>query len=432
METVSYLLVGALIIYVIIFVVIKSEVESRTLEKKVAARRNEAVILTKKNEPDFYGTNLLKSDPENFMRKLEQKKQQLAKGESVGVNAAEAFYLIRNSAHKDLIVGEDGTINMKDLNNSNYVVSDESVEELKNKILNFQPAGRDKNAKPKVMQIPGYVKEVQQIKDGATRWVFEDWHAKECGIKTLCWDRFGRAMLDLDEIKEDQKNKSGKKDSGKGSRNSDELTDLSKKMSRVLEMEEERRADAMLSTDEQGSTSKSFFEYHNKERFLTHTAMQNNFIDSVLRSVFSEQGAKDIFVRFSEKEIFIEKNYFARCVRDLFFENERRQFDLDFMTNSIAIYDGNKINEILQLMNANEYFIRVGQGAKRMLFNMLFSSEDIDRDYYAGWYIKMELGAHNAIMEFLNHNGINVEIVASETREIARRVKILGNVKKSY
>lgn len=79
METISYLLVGALIIYVIIFVVIKSEVESRTLEKKVAARKNEAVILTKKNEPDFYGTNLLKSNPENFMKKLEQKNSSLQK-----------------------------------------------------------------------------------------------------------------------------------------------------------------------------------------------------------------------------------------------------------------------------------------------------------------------------------------------------------------
>lgn len=250
METISYLLFGALIIYIVRFIIIERVKEHQALMKRVEARQKENVVLPKKNSPDFYGTDLLRDDPQNFLKKLEHKKQQLANGESVGVNAAEAFYLIRNNAHKDLIVGEDGTINMKDLHN-NFVVNDENVEELKNKILNFQPAGRDKNAKPKVMQIPGYVKEVQQIKDGATRWVFEEWHAKECGIKTLCWDRFGRAMLDPDEVKEDPKNKSGKKDSTKGSWSSDELTDLSKKMSRVLEMEEERRVDIMLSGDEQ-------------------------------------------------------------------------------------------------------------------------------------------------------------------------------------
>lgn len=432
METVSYFLLSVLIVYVVIFLIIKPEMELQALQKRAAAQKKETAVLPKGNAPDFYGTDLMRNDPEKFLRKVEQKKQQLAKGESIGVNAAEAFYLIRNSRHKDLIVGEDGTVNMKYLENSDLVVSGENIEKLKNKIMNFQPSGRDPNEEIKVVQIPGYVKEVQQIKDGCTRWVFEEWHAKECGIKTLCWDRFGRAMLDPDEVKEKPKSKSGKKDSARGS---DEIADLSRKVSRVLEIQEEQRVDAMLSADEEDETevdAETFFEYISKEQFLSSIAIQDDFLDAVLQSVFSKKGAKDIFVQFSKKQIFIEKNYFARCVRDLFFENERRQFDLDFMTSSIEIYDGNKINEMVLLMNADEYFIRVRQGAKRMLFNMLFSSEDVDGDYYSGWYLKMQLGAHDVIMEFLNHYGVNVETIASETREIARRSKILGNVKRSF
>lgn len=162
--------------------------------------------------------------------------------------------------------------------------------------------------------------------------------------------------------------------------------------------------------------------------------MQNNFIDSVLRSVFSDLGVKDIFVQFSEKEVFVEKNYFARCVRDLFFEKERRQFEFDFLKNGTEeIFDGYKINDILAAMSQEKkLLLSYGKGFGKMIFNMLLSSEDLDGDYYSGWFIKMELGVHNSIMEFLNHNGINVEIIASESNEITRRSKILSNVKKSY
>lgn len=510
METFSYLLVFAFIVYVIIYVVIKPAREIKNLEEKISFEKNSSEITVKKNADDFYGTELMKNNPNAFLQIVAEKKQRLENGESIGVKASEFFYLIRNSDHKDLIVGEDGTINMKDIESIDGILANKEIADLQNRILNFHPSEREDENKSTGMQIPGYVKKVEPIKDGGTRWVFEEWHADECGIKTLCWDRFGRAMLDPDEIKDDSKNKPGKKDSGRGTRSSDEVTDLSKKVSRYMEMVEEARVDAMLAVvpevdavdakvefakpstlkpaelkdeikaiedeietpdfmltlnddfennlmkdianknlntpvadvveidqrraNESQDEDREYFRYFDKERFFSRTAQQKEFIEAAMKSIFSSDGLEYIFVLYPEKQVFIEKNYFAYAIENLFSEKDRSKYRKDFFVDgSKNIFDGIKINELLGVISEKEkLFLSYGKGSGKMIFNMLFSNSRIKDDYFTGWYVKMSFEAHHCVTDFLDIGGMPVEVIASEGSEITRRSKILKNVRKTF
>jgi hypothetical protein len=527
----------------------------------------------------------MQDDPEGFEKNLLESQRKLERGEEVAVDATTGLYLMRNSKYHDLIVGETGTINMKALS-ENVVLDDEHVERLKSHIMNFQPPGREeKLLTPRTT--PGYVKEVQDIKTGGVRWVFEDWHAEECGIKSICIDEQGRAMPDPDEAKEDNKKGTRRQQPQTQENNQASLTEVSRKLSRVLEMEEEKRVDAMLAASapiinnhektestevvplnksvltpavykddiaiieeefaipdfslsfenapieieegidevdeilvekssvneldilsenlvkpiekklpdekhisdamleaddkiaeeekissdnenilddedkniqlnvedeitpwrdddfneeeenlQQANKSDSeFFEYEGMDEFLRITATHNRFVEKVFSEVFSKKGVGNIFIDFLENEIMIEKNYFATCVRDICESDTRKKFELDFLTkDSVNIFDGNKLNELVVAMNNNDYFLKYGRGYSRVIFNLLFEIEDVEGVYVSGWYLKMKLTAHDTIAEFIKSfsRGTSITIIASTPREIEAKIKILKNVKRTY
>lgn len=374
---------------------------------------------------------------------------------------------------------------------------------------------------------PGYVKEIQDVKGGGIRWVFEDWHAEECGIKSVCYDRYGRAMPDPDEVSEDNKKNSRRQQPQLQDNQQGQQIDMNRKLTRLLEMQEESRVDVMLAVggkvsalenpledeikspiksaltphefkddiasieeelaipdfslsfedslvetetnekvsleldvekfqedllpkndawkdanyieDEEGEELKNpqeeFFEYEDMERFLKTTATYQDFTEKVFASVFSKKGVGSIFIDFVEKEIFVEKNYFARCINDLIDAKERKKFELDFLTKeSVEIYDGNKMNELFLAMNDNDYFLTYGRGQSRVIFNVLFELEEIEGVYLCGWYLKMKLTAHETIADFIKSysRGTSITIIAATPKEIAARLKMLKGVKRTY
>lgn len=75
-------------------------------------------IVVEKKEHDFFGDKLAKNNPDKFHANVTEKRQQLDDGKIVGVNAAEAFYLLRNQKQQNLLVSEDGIMHWKDLKNA--------------------------------------------------------------------------------------------------------------------------------------------------------------------------------------------------------------------------------------------------------------------------------------------------------------------------
>lgn len=499
----------------------------KEIERKREEQKNIIVdpTIKKRNVPDFYGVNKLQNDPEGFGKNLLENQAKLERGEEVAVDAATALYLMRNSKHHDLIVGETGTINMKTLSD-NVLFDEDHIKKLQDHLMNFQPPERIGSVVTP-HTLPGYVDRVQDVKGGGFRWVFKDWHAEECGIKSVCYDQYGRAMPDPDEAPEDNKKNSRRQQPKSQENQQDQQTDINRKLTRLLEMEEEKRVDVMLAdstqsfatekkenseTDsapqsvlkpheykddiesiedelaipdfslsfedepletqthdevlsnpevekiqeeslpvndtcndedyeegEEGEYSENsqgeFFEYEDMERFLKTTATYQDFSEKVFRSVFSKNGVGHIFIDFLEKEIFVEKNYFARCINALITVDERKKFELDFLTKeSVEIFDGMKMNELLLAMNANNYFLTYGRGQSRVIFNVLFELEDVEGVYLCGWYLKMKLTAHDSIADFIKSysRGTSISIIASTPKEISARLKMLKNVKRTY
>lgn len=479
----------------------------------------------KRNVPDFYGVNKLRDDPEGFGKNLLKNQEKLERGEEVAVDAATALYLMRNSKHHDLIVGETGTINMKTLSN-NVVFDEDHIKKLQDHLMNFQPPQKAGSVvTPRTP--PGYVKEIQDVKGGGIRWVFEDWHAEECGIKSVCYDRCGRAMPDPDEVSEDNKKNSRRQQPQLQDNQQGQQIDMNRKLTRLIEMQEESRVDVMLAVggkvsalenaledeikspiksaltphefkddiasieeelaipdfslsfkdslvetetneevsleldvekfqeellpkndawkdanyieDEEGeeleNPQEEFFEYEDMDRFLKTIATCQDFTEKVFASVFSKKGVGSIFIDFVEKEIFVEKNYFSRCINEIIDTQERKKFELDFLTKeSVEIYDGNKMNELFLAMNDNDYFLTYGRGQSRVIFNVLFELEEIEGVYLCGWYLKMKLTAHEAIADFIKSysRGTSISIIASTPKEISARLKMLKGVKRTY
>jgi|GEM_PF-1929223 len=156
---------------------------------------------TQMRDLDFYGVNKMDSDKEKFMQQVREKKTRMENGEEISVDAAQAFALIRNSKYNDLIVSEDGKINMK------KIMSEEELEEIRNRIEKFQ---KNKDEERIEFKVPGYVQRVEKLNNGGVRWVFTKAHAEWCGIESVCYDRFDRATPDPDKVVEDGKGK-GKK-----------------------------------------------------------------------------------------------------------------------------------------------------------------------------------------------------------------------------
>ena len=507
MELTDWMIIATMA-YLAKMLIVDPELQRRQLIKeKAEAKKNQSTNSNKviqapvHEEPDFYGIDLMDRDPDKFLKNVRLKKEKMQKGEDVAVDAMQAFFLIRNFRHSGLIAGENGTINMKIID-GDYEINEEEREKLAKKIMNFQPADRTEDDILPERKPPPYVNRVEYLKDGGVRWVYEKWHADECGLKTLCFDKFGRTMPDPDIIKDDGKNKSkGQKDSGKNEQKENAIVALSKDVAIVKEMLTDQRADALLaahhappaqiietnspSTEEVETNNtilkpaeyisevaklmmdlpppcfddvlaeddeeiqqeipienqndeNSFeneaiqFEYHEREFFLTHTASQNNFIEAVFDSVFSEDGIGFIFADFQNGQMLIEKNYLARSIRDVLLQDERKIFERDFLAkDSSEIFDGGEMNELLLKMNLiAKSFISYGRSENKMLFNILLQHRN---EFVSGWFLKIKFGTRQDADSFLEkHLEDGVVIIAATPPEIKARSKLVKNVKRHH
>lgn len=501
------------------------------LKIKIEEREKHLLVEEKKFTPvikqDFYGTDELLNDPSGFTKKAIEMKDKLSKGDEISVNAVQAFYLIRNFEHHNLIVGETGSINFKTLKESS-TFDDDKLLELQERIIQFE---KDDGSEKYKFNTPEYVKEVLPLKDGGVRWVFTEEHAKWCGIASQCFDKFDRAMPDPDAVIEDPKSKSREKFNTPSQQN-DATKDLSKKLTRMIEMEEERRVDVMLensktfNTDtsrnnevketttlapaqyvddvellaaehaipdfemsfddepettnlteelsidinhdeeqvvlQEGSINNSLiesyaeeshplenpdeesmndflvpqkFEYESLENLSMLLAHNKNYFEFIMSRVFSSKGQGYVFIDFDNNHALIEKNYFARTLREMVEQSSLVYFDKELLSiGAVGIYDGNKINTIANAMDASQKFQRFGRGNSQTLWNMLFSSIDVDDLYISGWFLKMNIDDSDFITEYISKHsrGSSVEMISSTPKDIKSRIKNFQSVKMFY
>lgn len=211
----------------------------------------------KKNEVhDLYGTKKYQNEPDKFFTELVENQKKLDKGEDVGVEAAQAFFLIRNANSHNLVVGRDGKVNLKKM-----LSDEEKQKEFVEHVMNFMPEGREKE-EPKEVMLPGYVDYVQPLKDGGVRWIFKEWHANECGIKSVCYDSMFRPIGDPDEIANAKSGKEKKISTASAEKKPDEnikIDLIDKKISRIEKMIVDERATQMLdATKKQIDESENF------------------------------------------------------------------------------------------------------------------------------------------------------------------------------
>lgn len=223
------------------YMIVPEQKRNRKREEEKLNPTPKTETVSKSLKPDFHGTRDLEEDPSGFIKRAKVNQRKLESGEEVSVNATTAFFLMRNIKHHGLIVDESGKVNMKTLR-EDVLLNDEKTNELKDKILSFQPDGRsDKDTKK--LSLPAYVKK-EEIINGGVRWVFTEKHAKDCGFDSICIDSFGRAMPDPENIDDGAKKKTEKKD--KKPRDVAQIDALSNDVAMLLEMQKEERAKNLL------------------------------------------------------------------------------------------------------------------------------------------------------------------------------------------
>lgn len=480
----------------------------KILEAKIEEREKNILVVEKKNDPvyqnDFYGTDKLINDPSGFVKKAIDLKEKLTKGEEISVDAVQAFYLIRNVEHHNLIVGETGTINFKTLEES-ATFDDDKMVELQQRIIEFE---KDDANNRVYFQIPEYVQEVLPLKDGGVRWVFKEEHANWCGIKSQCFDKYDRAMPDPDVVLDVDKNKNRERPKENSGQN-DQTKDLSRKLTRMIEMEEERRVDEMLRNKKVENTESSdqehiqssilvsseyldeveelasefqipdfessfddeeqslevetescagidnfdalsednlkednlkednlkLINYNNMEEFCMLLAHERKYLVSIFAELFSNKPDGNIFIDFDDSKILIEKNYFVKHLRNFIEKDSVNSFNKDLLAKgAIDIFDGNKVNSIINAIDVDSKFDRFGRGNSQALWNMLFKVVDVDDIFFSGWFIKFHIDSFDGVENFIAKfaRGSSVEIISALPKEIKHQIKLIKNVKVFY
>ena len=412
---------------------------------------------TKMKDLDFYGVNKMDEDREKFMQEVRNKKTKMENGEEISVDAAQAFALIRNSKYNDLIVSENGKINMK------KILSDEELEIMKNKIQNFKV---DPSVKKVEFKVPGYVQKVEDIKDGGVRWVFTKEHAEWCGIESVCYDKFDRATPDPDKVAEDEKSKSKKVNEDKNDFLLDSVNELKKeqrktnqhlaenKMKESLKNFENLNLDdaqileqeitipnfeQLLEQEVKNVEEKRYFEdisYFSPEMIKIFADKNPLFFKSVLEKLFSKNATNFLFLDFEKRNIYIEKNYFAKTVKTFFDYNGKIKFDQDFVKEDCAdIYDGNKINDLIRDVSTEKTCEAFGsRNGMKFLYNLLLESQDVADLCISGWFLKFKFeNIENINLVLDTHQrGADVIVVADSLKEIKTRSKKVKNLKVFY
>jgi len=362
------------------------------LEKNKSADTKSPIPASVK--PDFYGLRAEKENPELFKKIIEQKNKRLEKGNEIPVNAAEAFYLMRNIQHHNMIVGENGTVNLNVLKDSNesVVLDDEKIEALSKRIMDFKPDGSEQNLSQRNV-LPAYIKKRIQLKCGGVRWIFEDWHAEECGLPGLCFDKHGRPMLDPEVLAEEKRQKEMKANKTRSTDNqASPLIGLSKEVARIGEMVSDIRSEQALATVDVDKNKKPNNSTHDLKK-LEEKHPIPNFLDDEDKNLFKQ--------------------------------------DL-LAPRGITTFDTNKINHFLVALNV-DFIIRFGAGKRKILSNLLLSNLDKKEEYILGWFVKADLD--NPDLEALvKHCGDipKIEIIADSPKGIKERSSQLENIKISY
>lgn len=186
-------------------------------------------ISSLKKKQDFFGDKLAKNNPDKFHANVTEKRQQLDDGKIVGVNAAEAFYLLRNQKQQNLLVSEDGIMHWKDLKNAelNY----QNVEELSHRIMTIE-VENSYSEKLKALGDPvedENIDRIEQLPNGSFKIIYKKEHVAMTGIEAIFIDKDGRycgdPYADREEPQKRTNNSSGKKqpDSAKSKIKSEEI-----------------------------------------------------------------------------------------------------------------------------------------------------------------------------------------------------------------
>jgi hypothetical protein len=134
--------------------------------------------------------------------------------------------------------------------------------------------------------------------------------------------------------------------------------------------------------------------------------------------------------------IHIEKNYFARSILGLSAEESHRRFEIDFFVDGgINIFDGNKLSPLIDAIQKKiNIFESFGTKGSRKIFNLLFSSQDVEGVYFAGWFLKIKFQADPLIKEYLAlySRGSAVETIGTTPKDIAAKSQLVKNVKNFY
>lgn len=154
----------------------------------------------KPKETDFLGAKKALRDPEKFLREVDEIERKMERGEAVKVDAAKALYLIRNAKYHKMVLGEDGTINMKKLEEQQEKLQKIATQILEERSCSY-PSPGDESTKPY------YVETIEKFGDGMVRWIYTEEHFKEHGVKSLCFDKFGRPTGDPHKIEAEKNNK---------------------------------------------------------------------------------------------------------------------------------------------------------------------------------------------------------------------------------
>jgi len=395
----------------------------------------------KMKDLDFYGVNKMDADKEKFMQEVRNKKTKMENGEEISVDAAQAFALIRNSKYNDLIVSENGKINMK------KILTDKELEIMKNKIQNFKV---DPNAKRVEFKVPGYVQKVEninaddaqileqeitipnfdQLLEQEVKNVEEKNKSKlnidenEINFETEKVEEVKVEKSDLNPVEKDDEisipnfeqilnQEAENKLNIVENKNNFEVENEIEKVEKIkaeksvlnpVEKDEEisipnfeqilnQEAENKLNiVENQNTIDFENINYFSAEMFRPYADRNPYFFQAILKKLFSKNAANFLFLDFEKRNIYIEKNYFAKTVKTFFDYNGKIKFDQDFVKEDCAdIYDGNKINDLIRDVSTEKTSEAFGsRNGMKFLYNLLLESQDVADLCISGWFLKFK------------------------------------------
>ncbi|MDD3465517.1 MAG: hypothetical protein PHE67_00090 [Campylobacterales bacterium] len=262
------------------------------------------------------GITQLNEDNVGFLDDLKQLQDKLDRNEQIGVNAAQAFFLIRNSPYHNLVTSEDGIIF------------------LQNKIMNYKTSDEEKN-----------------INNDGTKFVTEEFFKEDGYVRrtlengtVVCTNFNGQIIPDPTEIKIEQNNNA--------KYSSEQVGDLSKKVSKLIELAKTENVKEVLSgsdyfsspQEDDTSIKSTVYSQNPLENEAFNLRQSNSFIEapqfdmSELDELFDEGGVNTNNITLTQKFNFLSIDDLSRvmCSKNfftLFFENLFTTSDKYFFIN---------------------------------------------------------------------------------------------------